>query len=313
MDSISLNSSHQPISRKQTQSAIADVPEEDDVGGDSNSTECGNSDPEFANDKPDEIMMETISTSVSRLSSSFHENSGSGGEIPHLLHTTANSRANFSQFETPADETRNNFGPEDFDEQLFIGQLGTSCTETRQFDEELEPQVIMDTADHSESSDVEDMFSNGSSNTVPHDTEEKTFNESSNSRNDMDDATRCFPTSPTSNPQSRIRQNSRSSGSSSAKRKNNRGQRHDRVLVMQQPSPQSDIVLQRSEEEYPEQALVERLHEEDLSSDNALDSESLESIRSTIRSIIPSKAHPPPRMEEWLQIFSVHFFQIYNN
>lgn len=25
----------------------------------------------------------------------------------------------------------------------------------------------------------------------------------------------------------------------------------------------------------------------------------------SIRSIIPSKSHPPPRMEEWLQIFSV--------
>ena len=270
-----------------------EVSDEDGVGGDSNSTtSSGTSETEFANEQSEteHLIMDSISSPVNKLASSpFLGNNGSEGE-PQLLHhtTTTNSRANFSQFETPADETRNNFGPDDFDEQLFIGQLG-NCTDPRRFDEELEPQVIMDTADHSESSDVEDMFTTTSSpDKLPLQlqlqSDDKTYKESSSSLNESDETSSgCFPRSPISHQSSgRLRhhhRNSRFGGPSGGKRKGSRGggqQRHDAFLEKQAPaSPGLDLLLHKAEVDFEGQEL-EHLNEEDLSCDNALDTESIE-------------------------------------
>lgn len=92
----------------------------------------------------------------------------------HHSGSSHNPRANYCQFETPADESRGTF-PDDFDEELFInmntGQLVESRSAPSQFDadEEMDSSnshvhnshhgLNLDTADHSESSDIEDMYS----------------------------------------------------------------------------------------------------------------------------------------------------------
>lgn len=210
MDSVSLRTSHKSQTRQEPTSCKDS--EEEDLG-DSSSTECSVGEAE----KVDSIDRHSSTSSCHR---------PSGG-------------AKFSQFETPADETRNNFGPEDFDESLFIGQLASS-PDHRQFDEEL--PAIMDTADHSESSDVEEIFV------------------SQDKSCPLDDSS--FPQSPTSLEQSKSHRTRSPVGGSSSRKK-----RHER---------KPHLLLKREDQEF-DQAALERLHEGDLSCDNALDTESTES------------------------------------
>lgn len=265
-----------PFNRNQKRgSPISCYKEEHGIGGDSNSTESGTSDPGFHIVKQtSKITVGTISDTARRLSGSFHDKGAGEEDVPPSLHSTTSTRANFPQFETPADETRNNFGPDDFDEQLFIGQLATNCTETRRFDEELEPPVIMDTADHSESSDVEDIFTACPSTTLPNQSEAKTFD---TCKKELDDtATKCFPTSPTSDQVSRVRK--QQFRSSSLGKRIGKVPRTESALEDSVASPPLILLDDDDDDEYLEEGDEEngrRLPEEDLSCDNALDTESI--------------------------------------
>lgn len=147
-----------------------DLPDEEDVGENSN----GSSNAAEGHDEEDSEMTRISSkirgsSVVAANAGSLHRHSG-----VHNSSEVRNSgpRANYCQFETPADETRGTF-PDDFDEELFIttGQIVESGNEAGQFDEEMDSShshhpdhnhldlpLNLDTADHSESSDIEEII-----------------------------------------------------------------------------------------------------------------------------------------------------------